>query len=500
MSEGAAGLNQKQLEKLAKKAKEMGYSNLAFFIDDLDMLLRSAVLLKQKDMKYFELENLITLLINKNISLGMAPRMISMVSKYSERNEELETENTSLKQSNITMQSKYQTAEAQVQELQKQISNLSVGARSDAKIKEENIKLSEENKYLKMTNKNLSDDLKKTTEKYEKKLDEANNLEIENSQLELRMKELQREFKEVELELDEERKKVKGRDETRKKIEDLIEELDELYPTTDDPFKKEFIAFLGVELSEIADNRNITKQKILNQIAIHAHEIEKIFEPRMAAIQPTTPIRQPTPIETPVATTPEIPSPVIREAVKEESEEIIPEPVKRQPVKEEPVVELTEDIDIEDTGDRYVKPSEFLKGKSIHSGAAKEEVKVEAKVDDDIPAVPKVEVSDDTKEEIEIPKPTPISIPKKKGKKAEPVDRTPSEDLVKVFDVFIKYLEAINDNSSFNDLCDKLIEELYEHVGSPGMTQVYKIKSGGVKRKQMLIDLIKKWKIQLPDL
>ncbi|MCK5158762.1 MAG: hypothetical protein KAR08_06375, partial [Candidatus Heimdallarchaeota archaeon] len=100
MSEDASNLSQKQLEKLFSKAKEMGYSNLAFFIDDLDMLLRSANLLKQKDMKYFELENLITLLINKDISLGMAPRMLSMVSKYSERNEELETENASMKQSN----------------------------------------------------------------------------------------------------------------------------------------------------------------------------------------------------------------------------------------------------------------------------------------------------------------------------------------------------------------------------------------------------------------
>ena len=33
MSEGAGNLSQKQLEKLTKKAKEMGYSNLAFFID-----------------------------------------------------------------------------------------------------------------------------------------------------------------------------------------------------------------------------------------------------------------------------------------------------------------------------------------------------------------------------------------------------------------------------------------------------------------------------------
>ncbi|MBK5113506.1 MAG: hypothetical protein KGD59_15890 [Candidatus Heimdallarchaeota archaeon] len=494
MSEGASNLSQKQLEKLTSKAKDLGYSNLAFFIDDLDMLLRSANLLKQKDMKYFELENLITLLINKDISLGMAPRMISMVSKYSERNEELETENNSLKQSNITMQSKYQTAEAQVKELQKQIQDLSAGARSDAKIKEENIKLSEENKYLKMTNKSLTEDFKKTKDKLEKKLEEANNLELENSQLELRMKDHQRELKEIELELTEEKSKVKGRDETRKRIEDLIEELDELYPTTDDPFKREFIAFMGVELSEIADNRNITKQKILNQIAIHAREIEKIFEPRMATVQPTpvAPARQTMRIETPVE-----PSEVKVEPFVEEPKEVIPEPVKRQPIKEEPVAELVEDIDAEDdVGDRYVKPSEFLKGKSIHSGEAKEEApKVEAKVGDAVPAIPQVE------EEIAIPKPKPVSIYKKKKMgKPEPMDRTPSADLVKVFDVFVKYLEAITDNSSFNDLCDKLIEELYEHVGSPGMTQVYKIKSGGVKRKQMLIDLIKKWQIQLPEM
>lgn len=494
MSEGDSNLSQKQLEKLISKAKEMGYSNIAFFIDDLDMLLRSANLLKQKDMKYFELENLITLLINKDISLGMAPRMLSMVSKYSERNEELESENASMKQSNITMQSKYQTAETQVKELQKQIKELSAGARSDAKIKEESIKLSEENKYLKITNKSLTDDFKKTKEKLEKKLDEANDLELENTQLELRMKDLQRELKEVDLELTEEKKKIKGRDETRKKIEDLIEELDELYTTTDDPFKREFIAFMGVELSEIADNRNITKQKILNQIAIHAREIEKIFEPRMAAIQPTTILRQPTRVETPVE-----PTPVKVEPIKEEGKEVIPEPVKRQPVKEEPVAELVEDIDENEVGDRYVKPSEFLKGKSIHSGEAKEEApKVEEK--EEVVAV--TAPVEEEEEEISIPKPKPVSITKKKKKrgKAEPRDRTPSSDLVKVFDVFIKYLEAITDNSSFNDLCDKLIEELYEHVGSPGMTKVYKIKSGGVKRKQMLIDLIKKWQVQLPEM
>ncbi|MCE7746237.1 MAG: hypothetical protein GPJ52_13995 [Candidatus Heimdallarchaeota archaeon] len=494
MSEGASNLSQKQFEKLMSKAKEMGYSNLAFFIDDLDMLLRSANLLKQKDMKYFELENLITLLINRDISLGMAPRMLSMVSKYSERNEELETENASMKQSNVTMQSKYQTAETQVKELQKQIKGLSAGARSDAKIKEESIKLSEENKYLKITNKSVSEDLKKTKDKLDKKLDEANSLEVENSQLELKMKELQRELKEVDLELTEEKKKIKGRDETRKKVEDLIEELDELYPTTKDPFKREFIAFMGVELSEIADNRNITKQKILNQIAIHAREIEKIFEPRMAAIQPTHVRRQPTRVEPLVE-----PTQIKVEPFKEEAKEVIPEPVKKQPVKEEePVAELVEDIDVNDVGDRYVKPSEFLKGKSVHSGEGKEEApKVEEK--EKVVAAVTAPVE---KEEVSIPKPKPVTISKKKKRrgKAEPRDRTPSSDLVKVFDVFIKYLEAITDNSSFNDLCDKLIEELYEHVGSPGMTKVYKIKSGGVKRKQMLIDLIKKWQVKLPEM
>ena len=252
---------------------------------------------------------------------------------------------------------------------------------------------------------------------------------------------------------------------------------------------------MGVELSEIADNSKISKQKFLNQIAIHAIEIEKIFEPRMAAIQPTTILRQPTRVETPVE-----PTPVKVEPIKEEGKEVIPEPVKRQPVKEEPVAELVEDIDENDVGDRYVKPSEFLKGKSIHSGAAKAEApKVEEKiVETETAPVEKVE-----EEEISIPKPKPVSITTKKKKKrakAEPRDRTPSSDLVKVFDVFIKYLEAITDNSSFNDLCDKLIEELYEHVGSPGMTKVYKIKSGGVKRKQMLIDLIKKWQVQLPEM
>ncbi|MCK5183007.1 MAG: hypothetical protein KAQ95_01790, partial [Candidatus Heimdallarchaeota archaeon] len=162
--------------------------------------------------------------------------------------------------------------------------------------------------------------------------------------------------------------------------------------------------------------------------------------------------------------------------------------------------ELVEDVDLND-GDKYVKPSEFLKGKSIHSGEVKEETpKVEEK-EEVVAATALVEKAEE-EEEISIPKPKPVTISKKKKKrgKAEPRDRTPSSDLVKVFDVFIKYLEAITDNSSFNDLCDKLIEELYEHVGSPGMTKVYKIKSGGVKRKQMLIDLIKKWQVQLPEM
>ncbi|MHA1441199.1 MAG: hypothetical protein ACTSPK_04935 [Candidatus Heimdallarchaeota archaeon] len=121
MSEDSSNINPKYLEKLDKKAKELGYTNLAFFIDDIDMLMRPSELLKQKDMKYFELENLITLLTNKKISLGMAPRMISMVSKYSERNEELETENADLKTENITYKSKSETAEAQVKGLNSQL-------------------------------------------------------------------------------------------------------------------------------------------------------------------------------------------------------------------------------------------------------------------------------------------------------------------------------------------------------------------------------------------
>ncbi len=487
MSDGASNMSQKQLEKLQKKAKEMGYSNLAFFVDDIDMLLRPANLLKQKDMKYFELENLISLLNSKNVSLGMAPRMISMVSKYSERNEELETENASLKQSNITMRSKYQTAEAHVKELSKQLSDLSVGSKTDAKIREQNIKLTEENKYLKMTNDSLTGDLKKTKEKFDKKLDEANNLEVENNQLELRVKDLKRELKEVSLEYEEEKKKGSGEDQTKKKIEELIEELDELYGTIDDPFKKEFLAFMGVELSEIVDDRHITKQKILNQISIHAREIEKIFEPQIAALK-----RAPVTVS-PITTTPETRAPMKTEKVKEpEEKDIIPEPIKRkapEPV-ETPAVDDLDILDENDVGDRFVKPSEFLKGKSAHAETVKD--KEAAAEDGDF----------ELTEEAVIPKPKPVSYPKKKrkSKKGAPVDRTPSPELIKVFDVFIKYLEAITDNNSYNDICDKIIEQLYEHVGSPGMTKVYKIKSGGVRRKQMLVDLLTKWKAKLPEM
>ena len=481
MSEQSSPINEKQKNKLLQKAKELGYQNLGFFIDDLDMLLRPANLLKEKDMKYFELENLITLLSTRKISLGMAPRMISMVSKYSERNEELENENASLKQENITIKSKYQTADAQIKEYQKQLKDLSVTPQADAKIREENIKLTEENKYLKMTNDSLTDDLKKTKSKLDEKLEEANDLEVENSQLELKIKDLHRELKELESELEELKKKGISTDKTLMRIEDVIEELDELYGTVDDPFKKEFLAFLGVELSEIVDDRHLTKQKILNQIAIHAHEIEKIFEPRLAAIARQQPV-----VSTPVKT----PEPVIKEkqTAKIEEEEKIPEPVKKEPVKEEEKITV-EDIEAkiteEETGDRYVKPSEFLKGKSVHK---KEEEK---------------EVKEKTKEEPELaeaPTPKPAYQKRTKKKAAEKVDRTPSPELVKVFDVFIKYLDAINDNNSFNDLCDKFIEQMYEHVGSPGMTQVYKIKSGGVKRKKMLIDLLNQWKKQLPDM
>lgn len=468
--EGANNINQKQQRKLESKAEELGYSNIAFFIDDIDVLLRPANLLKQKEMKYFELENLISLLTSKNISLGMAPRMISMVTKYSERNEELEAENSELKQSNITMRSKYQTAEAQVKEYQKQLSELSVGAQTDARIREENIKLTEENKYLKMTNESLTEDFKKSKEKLDRKVEDANNLEVENSQLELRMKDMQRELKELEIEVDELKRRGVGGGETKRKVENIIDELDELYGTIDDPFKKEFVAFLGVELSEIMDDRNITKQKILNQIAIHAHEIEKVFEPRMATIQPK-----------PIAQITSTPTRIEKETVTEKTS--IPEPVKTEVIKEVETVEKPTDEIATEPGNRYVKPSEFLKGKSIHSGT--EEPKT----------------TEEPKKEEAIPTPKPVSYPKKhRSKKAETVDRTPSPELVQVFDVFIKYLEAITDNSSFNDLCDKLIEELYEHIGSPGMTNVYKIKSGGVKRKKMLIDLLKQWQVKLPDL
>ena len=480
MSEQSSPINDKQIGKLNQKAKELGYQNLGFFIDDLDMLLRPANLLKEKDMKYFELENLITLLSNRKISLGMAPRMISMVSKYSERNEELENENASLKQENITMKSKYQTAEAQITEYQKQLKDLSVTPQADAKVREENIKLTEENKYLKMTNESLTEDLSKTKSKLDEKLEEANDLEVENSQLELRIKDLQRELKDLEEEYEEQKKKGVSTDKTLLKIENLIEELDELYGTVDDPFKKEFLAFIGVELSEIVDDRHITKQKILNQIAIHAHEIEKIFEPRLAAIARQQPV-----IATPVRT----PEPVIKEkqTASIEVEEKVPEPVKREPVKEEKIVveDVEAEVAVEDIGDRYVKPSEFLKGKGVHK---EEEEEKEEKTKEEKELV----------EEVSAPKPAYQKRTKKKA--AEPVDRTPSPELVKVFDVFIKYLDAINDNNSFNDLCDKFIEQMYEHVGSPGMTQVYKIKSGGVKRKKMLIDLLNQWKKQLPDM
>jgi myosin heavy subunit len=490
MSEDSSQINPKHLEKLDKKAKELGYTNLAFFIDDIDMLMRPSELLKQKDMKYFELENLITLLTNKKISLGMAPRMISMVSKYSERNEELEAENTDLKRENITNRSKAETAEVQVKELNNQLQNLSVAPKQDAKVREENIKLSEENKYLKLTNDSLNEDLKKTKTQLDKKLEESNDLEVENSQLEMRIKDIQREIKDIEKELEEEQRKEKGGDKTLKKVDELIEELDELYGTVDDPFKKEFLAFLGVELSEIVDDRHITKQKILNQIAIHANEIEKVFEPKIAAMKASAPVTQ-------------APTPTIRTPVKEvepEKDDGIPSPVIRSSIKEaqETKIELAEEVtdtldEITDKEDRYVKPSEFLKGKTIHKKEETEEKEApkeaaeEKEPQDDIPSIPEVKKE-----------PYKKKVKAKKG--AAPTDRTPSEELIKVFDVFIKYLEAINDTKSFNDLCDKIIEQLYEHVGSPGMTQVYKIKSGGLKRKSMLVDILKSWKKKLPDM
>jgi myosin heavy subunit len=475
-------ISQKQLTKLQNKAKELGYSNLAFFIDDIDVLLRPTNLLKQKEMKYFELENLITLLTSKNISLGRAPRMISMVTKFEERNDELEKENTELKQSNITMRSKYQTAEAQVKELQKQLSELSIGTQTDARIREENIKLTEENKYLKMTNDSLNDELKKAKSKLDQKLDEANTLEVENSQLELRIKDMQRELKELEIETEELKKRGVGGDETKRKVEKAIDEIDELYGETDDPFKREFIAFLGAELSEIVDDRKITKQKILNQIAIHAHEIEKSFRPQITASKPIPTISTPKPsaptqgLKEAIATKP---------TIAEKPEEKIPEPVIRKVETEEKPAEEVEQPE----GDRYVKPSEFLKGKSVHTEAeASDQIAAEAGEEKPIA-------------EVEAPKPAKVSYPKKKRKgKAAEVDRTPSPELIKVFDIFIKYLDSINDNKTFNDLCDKIIEQLYEHIGSPGMTNVYKIKSGGVKRKGMLVDLLKQWKVKLPDM
>ena len=482
MSEGSSSINPKQLSKLEKKAKELGYDNLGFFIDDIDMLLRPSNLLKDKDMKYFELENLITLLDSKKISLGMAPRMISMVTKYSERNEELETETASLKQENITLKSKYQTADALNKELESRLKNLSKAPQADAKVREENIKLTEENKYLKMTNESVTDDLKKTKTKLDERTEEANDLEVENNQLELRVKDLQRQLKDIEEEYDELKKKGTGSDKTLEKIEELIEELDELYGTVDDPFKKEFLAFFGVELSEIVDDRHLTKQKILNQIAIHANEIEKLFQPRIAEMA-----RAPAVSTSPARTT-KRKAKVSQEVVKDE----IPEPVKRQAVKDEPELEKEDEpIEDEDVGDRYVKPSEFLKGKSAHKDEPKEEG------DEEAPAEAKEE---EEEEEIAVPKPVYKKKKKKTSKKAAPVDRTPSPELIKVFDVFIKYLDAINDNNNFNNLCDKIIDQLYEHIGSQGMTQVYKIKSGGVKRKKMLIDLITSWKTKLPDM
>lgn len=475
MTEEPPSINQKQLAKLEKKAKQFGYENLSFFIEDIDVLLRPSNLLKEKDMKYFELENLISLLDSKKISLGRAPRMISMVSKYSERNEELEEETATLKQENITLKSKHQTAAAQAKELQSQLQNLSAAPQADAKIRETNIKLTEESKYLKMTNESLSTDLKKVKGKYEEKLEEANDLEVENSHLEMRVKDLQRELKEVALEFEEEKRKGLGSDKTLKNIERIIEELDEIYGTVDDPFKKEFLAFLGVELSEIVDDRHITKQKILNQISIHAHEIEKIFKPQIASLTrrqfvSATQVQQATKSQ----------------VTDQKPGETIPEPVKKKPVEistEETTA--TEEIK-DDPSDSYVKPSEFLKGKRAQ--------KAKPESEDGEKEQPELD------EGVKVPK---VSYTKKRtsrGKKPVKIDRTPSPELVKVIGVFIKYIEAINDTSSFNDICDKFIEQMYEHVGSPGMTRVYKIKSGGVKRKQMLIDLLITWKKELPEM
>ncbi|MEA2071425.1 MAG: hypothetical protein U9O98_09055 [Asgard group archaeon] len=464
MSEGAPSISQKQINKLINKAKELGYKNVKFFIEDIDVLLRPANLLKEKDMKYFELENLITLLTNKEISLGMAPRMISMVSKYAERNEELEKENADLKQSNITIRSKYQTANAQVKELKNQLSDLSSAPKADAKIREENIKLTEENKYLKMTNETLQEDLKTAKAKLDEKIEEANFLDVENSQLELRIKNLQKEIEKLEEELAAEKQKEKGKDVMKQNIEKVMLEIDELYEKTDDPFKKEFLAFLGIEFNEIFDGRKITKQKLMNQLSIHAREMEKVFEPQLASMR-----QQPTPARPAVSSTPEKPpqpQPTPKKVTPKE-----PEKPKQKP-KEKPE-------DKESDEDRYVKPSEFLRGKSAFESAEEGE---EAPV-----------------EEKEAPK-KPVFTPSKSKKKKKVQDRKPTPELIEVFNVFIKYLDQIDNNKDFNDLCDKLIEELYEHVGSPGMTKVYKIKSGGVKRKKMLIDLLKQWKKELPEM
>ncbi len=353
-------------------------------------------------------------------------------------------------------------------ELQSQLKNLSAAPQADAKIRETNIKLTEESKYLKMTNESLSTDFKKVKEKYDEKLEEANDLEVENSQLEMRLKDLQRELKEVALEYEDEKRKGSGSDKTLKNIENIIGELDEIYGTVDDPFKKEFIAFLGVELSEIVDDRHITKQKILNQIAIHAHEIEKIFQPQIASMTrqfvSSAPAQQATQ------------SRVTEQKASETTQEV----VKRKPAKAS-----TENIE-EDPDERSVKPSDYLKGKSVQKDKPKDDASEKEQPDLD--------------EGVKVPK---VSYTKKRAsrsKKTVKIDRKPSPELVKVIDVFIKYIEAINDTSSFNDICDKFIEQMYEHVGSPGMTRVYKIKSGGVKRKQMLIDLLYVWKKELTEM
>ncbi|MBD3192340.1 MAG: hypothetical protein GF308_17005 [Candidatus Heimdallarchaeota archaeon] len=473
--EKSNGLTPTQVERLNQKAEELGYEKLAFFIDDLDMLLRPINLLKSKDMKYFELENLIALLDSKKISLGRAPRMISMVAQFSERNEKLEKENEELKQSNITIRSKYQTTLTQLEELRKQVKDLSAGPKTDAKIKEENIRLSEENKYLKLTNESLDEELAQAKEKLEEKLEEANALEIENSQMELRIRDLERELKETDLELREtqkmleelEKEKKEGVNETIKLIEEFMDEIDALYESTEDIFKKEFLAFFGLELSEILDGRSTSKQKLLNQLSIHAREIEKVFETQIAAIQQVPSHKQPTTPEPQRETVP----------MKKPPEELIPEPVKRKPVKteEEEEDEDKEEEEEEEKEDSYVKPSEFLKKKGV-----------------EVETAPKEEPEEEKKE----PK---KKVTRAKKKKAPASDRKPSKELVEVFDIFIKYLDAEIDRKTFESICDKIIEDLYEHIGSAGMTKVYKIKSGGLKRKKMLIDLLKKWKVQLPE-